>query len=68
MGDYRPLETGGTLAPPLNFAKFYIYELKKIVLKWKIVQSTKTSWNSSKVIVIYNITIELNTRNGLFCR
>ena len=66
----RPVEAGGLagLQPPApqNFATFSFYELKKIVLKWKIVQSYKTSWNSSKVIDIYNITIELNNRDGLF--
>ena len=69
-GPEKPRGGGGAggVQPPQNFAKFYSYELKKIVLKWKIVQSTKTSWNSSKAIVIYKITIELNTRNGLFCR
>ena len=63
--------TGGLQAPlslKKNFAKFYFYELKKTVLKWKIVQSYKTSWNSSKVIDIYSITIELNKRDGLFCQ
>ena len=45
--EIRPVETGGGAAGGLqtlqNFAKFYFYELKKIVLKRKIVQSTKIS-------------------------
>ena len=51
-----------------DFTKFYFYESKKIVLKWKIVQSYKTSWNPSKFIDIYNITIELDSRDGLSCQ
>ena len=35
------------------------------MLKSKIVQNYKTSWNSSKFIDIYNIIIELNTRNDI---
>ena len=35
------------------------------MLKWKIVQSYKTSWNSSKFIDIYNIIIDRDTRDGI---
>ena len=35
------------------------------MLKWKIVQNYKTSWNSSKFIDIYNIIIELNIRDDI---
>ena len=47
-----------------------LFELKEIVLKWKIVKKYKTSWNSSKFIdtynhgylyQCYNINIELDT-------
>ena len=41
---------------------------KKIVLKWKIEQNFKISWNSSKFIDIYNIIIELNARDGVSCQ
>ena len=38
-------------SPPLRFLLNSIFdESKKIVLKWKIVQNHKTSWNSSKFI------------------
>ena len=56
----RPVETGaggeglGDWSPLQSFAKSYFYQLKKDSVEWKIVQSYKTSWNSSKVIVIYN--------------
>ena len=61
---------GGTEAtpppppPPTRFLLNSIfYELKKIVLKWKVVQNYKTCWNSSKFIDVYNIIIELNSRD-----
>ena len=53
------------LQPPRFFLTAIFDELKKIVLKWKIVQSYKTSWNSSKFIDIYNIIIDLDTRDGI---
>ena len=53
-------------AAPSRFLLNSIFsELKEIVLKWKIVQNYKTSWNSSKFIDIYNIIIELNTRDDI---
>ena len=56
-------------ALPQNFLMNSIfYELKGIVLKQKIVQNYKTSWNSSKFIDIYNIVIELDTRTGISCQ
>ena len=42
--------------------------MKKIVLNWKIVENYKTRWNSSKFADIYNIIIELNTRDGISCQ
>ena len=55
----------GSCSPPhLRFSLTSIFdELKKIVLEWKIVQSYKTSWSSIKFIDIYNIIIDLNTRD-----
>ena len=53
----------GGLKPHQIIAKFYL-----IALKWKIVQNYKMSWNSSKFIDIYNIIIELNTRDGISCQ
>ena len=47
------------------FAKFYFSWLKKIVLKSKIVQNYKTSWDFSKFIDIYNIIIDLDTTDGI---
>ena len=47
------------------FAKFYFSWLKKVVLKSKIVQNYKTSSNFSKCIDIYNIIIDLGTRDGI---
>ena len=38
-------------------------ELKKIVLKWKIVQNYKTSWNYSRFVDTYNIDID--TTDGI---
>ena len=35
------------------------------MLKWIIVQNYKTSWKSSKLIDTYNISIELNARDGI---
>ena len=35
------------------------------MLQWKIVQNYKPSWSSSKFIDIYNIIIDLNTRDGI---
>ena len=41
-------------------------ELKKIVLKWKIVQNHKTSYlKLRKVYWFYNIIIDLDTRDGI---
>ena len=57
---------GRGAAAPQIFANFYFWWIeKKIVLKWKIVQNYKTSWNSSKFIDIYNIAIDLDTRDGV---
>ena len=47
------------------FAKFYFSWLKKLVLKSKIVQNYKTSWDFSKFIDIYNIIIDLDTTDGI---
>ena len=48
------------------FANFdFWWTEKKIVLKWKIVQNYKSSWNSSKFIGIYNIVINLDTRDNI---
>ena len=44
------------------------YELKKIVLKEKIVKNFKTIWNFSKFVDIYNMIIELNTRDWISCQ
>ena len=41
------------------------HRLKKIELKWKIVQNYITSWNSSKFIDIYNIIIDLDMRDDI---
>ena len=76
--DLQYLETGGTggggggtaaLPPPppppypSRFLLASIFdELRKIVLKWKIAQNYKTSWNSSKFIDVYSI-IDLGTRD-----
>ena len=66
----RPVETGGGLgrATALPSPRFLLnsafHKLKKIELKWKIVQNYKTSWNSSKFIDIYKI-IGLDTRDGI---
>ena len=38
---------------------------KKIVLKWKIVKIYKASSNYSKFIDIYNIIIDLETKDGI---
>ena len=54
-----------TSSPPRFLLTSIFDESKKIVLKWKIVQSYKTSWNSSKFIDIYNIIIPLDTRDGI---
>ena len=57
---------GGAAAHcPQIFAKFYFSWLKKVVLKSKIVQNYKTSWNFSKFINIYNIVTDLDTRDGI---
>ena len=61
----RPVETGGAgegLQSPRYLLNSIFYELKKNVLKRKIVQNYKASQNSSKFIDIYNIIIELNIR------
>ena len=47
------------------FAKLCFSLLKKIMLKSKIVHNYKTSWNFSKFIDIYNIIIDLGTRDGI---
>ena len=62
---YRPVETGGHggLQPPSFLLSSIFDKLKKTVLKWKIVQNYKTSWNSSKFIDISNIIIDLDTRD-----
>ena len=64
---YRPIERGpgGPAAPPRFLLTSIFDKLKKTVLKQKIVQSYKTSWNSSKFIDIYNIIIDLDTRGGI---
>ena len=63
----RPVEIGGPggSSPPGFLLNFAFHRLKKIELKWKIVQNYKTSWNSSKFIDIYNIIIGLDTRDGI---
>ena len=38
----------------------------RLVLKWKIAQNYKTSSSSLKFIDIYNIIIELNTRDSIY--
>ena len=73
--DLQYLETGGTgggtaalhpTPPPPYPSRFLLAsifdELRKIVLKWKIAQNYKTSWNSSKFIDVYSI-IDLGTRD-----
>ena len=72
-GPYKNRGAGGqkprTLAPLPRFLLISIfYEMKKIVLNWKIVENYKTRWNSSKFADIYNIIIELNTRDGISCQ
>ena len=47
-------------------ADFIFYELQEIALKWKIMQNYKTRY-SSEFIDVYNIIIELNTRDGISC-
>ena len=66
---FRPVETGGAGVqlqlplPPPRFLLTSIFDEPKI--KWKIAQSYKTSWNSSKFIDIYYIIIDLDTRDGI---
>ena len=54
----------GSCSPPQIFAKLCFSLLKQIMLKSKIVHNYKTSWNFSKFIDIYNIIIDLGTRDG----
>ena len=71
----RPVETGGGvgggggekegLSSPRSLRNSILYELKEIMLKWKIVQNYKTSWNSSKFIDICNIINDLDTRDDI---
>ena len=51
--------------PSRSLLTFIFDELKKIVLKWKIVQNYKTGGNYSKFIDIYNIVIDLDTRDDI---
>ena len=56
----------GGCSPPRFLLNSIFSELKEIVLiKWKIVQNYKASWSSSKFLYIYNIIIELNTRDDI---
>ena len=52
-----------TPSPPRFLLTSIFDELKKLVLKWKIAQSYKSKWNSSKLINIYNIIIDI--RDGI---
>ena len=67
----RPVETGGVgggglQPPPPRLVLTSLFdELKIILLKWKIVQNYKTSRNSSKFFNIYNILIDLDTRDDI---
>ena len=54
---FKPVKTGGCSPPTRFLPNSIFYELKEIVLKWKIVKNYKTSRNSSK----YNIVTELDT-------
>ena len=59
---YRPIETGRVArrASALQWLLLFLFhELKKIAWKWKIMQNYKTNWNSSKIVDIYKILIEL---------
>ena len=56
---------GGGCRPPSFFLTSIFDELEKIVLKWKIVQNYKTSWNPYKSIDTYNIVIDLDTRDDI---
>ena len=60
----RSVETGGAEAGRAA-AKSYFWWIEKIVSQWKIVQNYKTSWNSSKFIDVYNISVDLETRDGI---
>ena len=66
---YRPVETEGAggegCSPPRFLLPCIFHKLKKIVLKWKNSIKLKTSWNSSRVTDISNITIDLDTRDGI---
>ena len=62
----RPVETDGAgrggCSTSLRFLLNFIFdELKKIVLKWKLVQNRKTGWNSSKFI---DFAIDIVTWNN----
>ena len=59
-----PIEIGGGWQILANLY-FYQLSVEKIVLKWKLVNNLKTNRNSSKAIDISNITIELDTRDGI---
>ena len=74
----RPVEIGGVGGgggggggapppppPPRLLLTSLFDELKIILLKWKIVQNYKTSRNSSKFFNIYNILIDLDTRDDI---
>ena len=68
------VETGGpgggcSSSPPLIFVKFCFLWIEKNSAKVKnSTKNYKVSWNSSKSIDIYNIIIELDTKDGIFCQ
>ena len=55
---------GGAAAPQI-FGKFYFLWIERNSVKVKIVENYKTSWNSSKLIDIYNIIVELDARDDI---
>ena len=62
----RPVETGGAAATPSPGFCYLIFFLNwKNSVKVKNSIKLKTSWNSPKVTNISNITIDLDTRDGI---
>ena len=61
---FRPVEIGGRGLGEGGLTSLFD-ELKIILLKWKIVQNYKTSRDSSKFFDIYNILIDLDTRDDI---
>ena len=56
---------GVAAAPPRFLLNSIFYELKKVLLKWKIVQNYKTSWTYSRFVDTYNIITDIDTTDGV---